>query len=166
MAKNETIPSYVKIIMWVAGIFMPLCLILPFFLYGGGTDTTGHTLDPAALQSGHLAPFGKLNLSSEVAAAAAAAALDAQATYDKVCAACHATGISNAPKLGDQATWQAKIDERGGVEALAEQGIKGINAMPPKGGAALSDEDFKKMVSFMLIKANIDTGSLPVPDAQ
>lgn len=165
MAKIETIPLYAKAIMWVAGIFMPLFLILPFFFYGG-TDTTGHTLDESELQAGSLAPFGKLTLSSDAPAEAAAAVFDVQATYDKVCAACHATGISGAPVQGDQAAWQAKIDERGGVEALAEQGIKGINAMPAKGGAAISDEDFKKMVSFMLIKADIDTGSLPVAEAQ
>lgn len=166
MAKIEKIPPHVKLIMWISGIFMPIFLILPFFFYGG-TDTTGHVLDEAALQAGTLAPFGKLNLSTDAPADAPAAALDAQATYDKVCAACHATGISGSPVLGDQAAWQARVDARGGVEALAEQAIKGINAMPAKGGAAfLSDEDFKKMVAFMLIKANIDTGSLPVAEAQ
>lgn len=165
MAKIETIPPYAKAIMWVAGIFMPLFLILPFFFYGG-TDITGHTLDETELQAGNLAPFGKLTLSSDIPVEAVAAVLDVQATYDKVCAACHATGISGAPVQGNQAAWQAKIDERGSVEALAEQGIKGINAMPAKGGAAISDEDFKKMVSFMLIKADIDTGSLPVAEGQ
>ena len=165
MAKIETIPPYAKAIMWVAGIFMPLFLILPFFFYGG-PDITGHTLDKTELQAGNLAPFAKLTLSRDIPVEAVAAVLDVQATYDKVCAACHATGISGAPVQGNQAAWQAKIDERGSVEALAEQGIKGINAMPAKGGAAISDEDFKKMVSFMLIKADIDTGSLPVAEAQ
>jgi cytochrome c len=29
-------------------------------------------------------------------------------------------------------------------------GIKGINAMPPKGGANISDADFKKAVDYMI----------------
>ena len=124
MAKIETIPPYAKAIMWVAGIFMPLFLILPFFFYGG-TDITGHTLDKTELQAGNLAPFGKLTLSSDIPVEAVAAVLDVQATYDKVCAACHATGISGAPVQGNQAAWQAKIDERGSVEALAHQRYAG-----------------------------------------
>lgn len=169
MAKIEKIPSYVKAILWISSIFMlmPLFLILSFMVSGGGTDTTGHTLNEAELQAKTLMPFGKLTRATDTPAETTVAVLDAQATYDKVCAACHSTGVSGSPIQGDQVAWQARLDARGSAEALAEQAIAGINAMPPKGGASfLSDEDFKKMVAFMLIKANLDTGNLPIPEAQ
>lgn len=161
MAKTVKIPGYVKIIMAVSAIFMPIFLILPFFFWTG-TNTTGQDLDSTILQAGRLAPVGQLTVGDAAPASAAApVALDAQKTYDSVCAACHGTGVSGAPKLGDTAAWQAKLDERGSPEKLAEQAIKGINAMPPKGGTTLSDDDFKKMVAFMLEHAKLDSGDLP-----
>lgn len=168
MANTYQIPRYVKIIMAVAAVFMPIFLILPFFFWTG-TDTQGNELSNQQLQAGRLAPIGHLNIASENASTednTKTAALEPQKVYDSVCSACHNTGVSNAPKFGDHAAWQAKLDERGSAEALAEQAIKGINAMPPKGGTTLSDEDFKKMVAFMLSHADIDTGNLPTADAQ
>ncbi|SUO97717.1 c-type cytochrome [Suttonella ornithocola] len=168
MANNYQIPRYVKIIMAIAAVFMPIFLILPFFFWTG-TDTQGNELSNQQLQAGRLAPVGHLNIANKNASAEntpKATALNPQKVYDSVCAACHNTGISNAPKFGNHAAWQAKLDERGSVDALAEQAIKGINAMPPKGGTTLSDEDFKKMVAFMLSHADIDTGNLPTADAQ
>lgn len=167
MAKTVKIPGYVKIIMGVCAIFMPIFLVLPFFFWTG-TDTTGQDLDTADLQAARLAPVGILTIGSEATGTPANAtpvALDAQKTYDSICAACHGTGVSGAPKFGDTAAWQAKLDERGSADKLAEQAIKGINAMPPKGGSTLSDEDFKKMVAFMLENAKLDTGDLPKANA-
>lgn len=161
MANTVKIPGYVKVIMAVSAVFMPLFLILPFFFWTG-TNTEGLTLDDKSLQTGRLAPVGQLTVGEAKAETAAApAALEPQKVYDSVCSACHSTGVSGAPKFGDTAAWQAKLDERGSPDKLAEQGIKGINAMPPKGGTTLSDDDFKKMVAFMLENAKLDTGDLP-----
>lgn len=132
MAKaNYTIPKNVKIIMAICAIFMPLFLIIPIWMYTG-TAPEEHELDDTSLQAGRLAPVGQLTLSSDKAADknATPVALDPQKTYDTVCAACHNTGISGAPKFGDTAAWEDKIKIRGGIEQLAEQAIKGINAMP------------------------------------
>lgn len=52
--------------------------------------------------------------------------------YKAVCAACHATGAAGAFKFGDKAAWAPHIKE--GVEALTANAIKGIRAMPAKGG--------------------------------
>jgi c(7)-type cytochrome triheme protein len=77
-------------------------------------------------------------------------AAEPQAVYASTCAACHATGVANAPKLGDAAEWQRRL-QRGGQAALIDAAIKGRGAMPPKGGnAALSDADVRATVLFML----------------
>ena len=47
-----------------------------------------------------------------------------QAVYDAVCAACHAAGVLNAPKLGDAKAWAPLIRE--GQKALTRTAIKGI----------------------------------------
>ncbi|MDO4777602.1 MAG: c-type cytochrome [Cardiobacteriaceae bacterium] len=157
MAANTQIPGYAKTLMAVAAVFMPVFLILPFFFWGNENNQIN--LAEQDIQAGRLAPVGRLNLvSSEPAVAeggADAAAFDAEATYKNVCAACHATGVLNAPKLGDTAQWQAKLDERGGIDGLIKQGIQGLNAMPPKGGATVSDEEFGKVVKYMLKNSSI-----------
>jgi len=72
-----------------------------------------------------------------------------QAVYEKNCAACHATGVAGAPKIGDKAAWAGHLAE--GIDHLTEVAIKGEGAMPPKGGNPdLSDEEVRAAVSYML----------------
>lgn len=157
MAANTQIPGYAKTLMAVAAVFMPVFLILPFFFWGNENNQID--LAEQDIQAGRLAPVGRLNLASNEPAAAdggaGAAAFDAETVYKNVCAACHATGVLNAPKLGEAAQWQAKLNERGSIDALIKQGIQGLNAMPPKGGATISDEEFGKVVKYMLKNSGI-----------
>ena len=87
-----------------------------------------------------------------VVAAAAPVAAQADATpalYTQTCAVCHATGVANAPKLGDKAAWAPRL--AAGVDGLTASAIKGKGAMPPKGGAAAaSDADLKAVVAYMV----------------
>jgi c(7)-type cytochrome triheme protein len=72
-----------------------------------------------------------------------------KSVYQATCAACHATGIAGAPKLGDQTAWAARV--KAGNAALYGNAIKGKGAMPAKGGnAALPDAEVKSAVDFML----------------
>jgi len=86
------------------------------------------------------------------AAAKAAPAGGGKATYDSVCAVCHAVGVAGAPKFGDKAAWAPRVKQ--GLEALHASALKGKGAMPPKGGnAALSDADVKAAVDYMAAAA-------------
>lgn len=83
-------------------------------------------------------------------AATMAQADTAEETYNKVCVTCHATGVANAPKKGDKAAWEARIKERGGIDALVASAKTGRNAMPPKGTCmACTDEELKAIAEFM-----------------
>ncbi len=85
-------------------------------------------------------------------AALPAAAADGKAVYDKTCVACHASGVANAPKLGDKAAWAPRIAT--GKDALLASVIKGKGAMPPKAGAAdLKDDDLKAAIEYMVSAA-------------
>jgi len=82
-------------------------------------------------------------------AIAPAQAADGKAIYDKTCVACHASGVANAPKLGDKAAWAPRA--AAGKDALLSSVIKGKGAMPPKAGAAdLKDDEIKAAIDFML----------------
>jgi cytochrome c5 len=66
-----------------------------------------------------------------------------------VCQTCHGAGLVGAPKIGDKAAWQPRLAQ--GVNPLHEHAIKGIRAMPPRGGnPSLSDAEVSAAVDYML----------------
>ena len=84
----------------------------------------------------------------EPAAVAFDGSLDAEMIYSNVCAACHTTGVANAPKPGSPEL--AQRAEKG-TDALIKTAIDGLNAMPARGGRPdLSDEQMKAVVEYML----------------
>lgn len=65
-----------------------------------------------------------------------------------VCSMCHATGLMNAPKIGDKAQWQPRIAQ--GYELLVKHAIEGIRTMPARGGnLALTDGEVANAVAHM-----------------
>lgn len=85
-------------------------------------------------------------------AAPAESGADGEALYASApCAACHAAGIAEAPKLGDTEAWAPRLDK--GIETLYASAINGIGTMPPKGGAGLPDEEIKAIVDYMIGEA-------------
>lgn len=81
------------------------------------------------------------------------------AVYKAVCAACHDTGAAGAPKTGDNGAWAARLAK--GQATLVSNAIKGINAMPAKGGNPdLDDVEVARAVVFM---ANKSGGNLKEP---
>ncbi|MGQ0650982.1 MAG: c-type cytochrome [Betaproteobacteria bacterium] len=79
------------------------------------------------------------------------AAADGKKVYDSACVACHATGVANAPKLGDMAAWAPRIAQ--GTDAMLQSVLKGKGAMPPKAGTTLSDAELRAGVEFMMSQA-------------
>ena len=78
--------------------------------------------------------------------------------YAAQCAACHAAGVANAPKLGDAAAWAPRV--KTGYEALLTSALKGKGAMGAQGGGDFSDFEIGRAVVYM---ANQSGGSLAEP---
>lgn len=75
--------------------------------------------------------------------------VDGKKVYEGLCAACHMTGAAGAPKVGDKAAWAPRIAQ--GADTLHQHAIKGIRAMPAKGGnPALSDAEVSAAVDHMV----------------
>jgi cytochrome c5 len=100
---------------------------------------------------------GKLNVSEAAAPAAmsgdsasdaAGAAADPAALYQASCFACHGTGAAGAPVLGDKDAWAPRIAQ--GEATVLEHAINGLNAMPPRGGSSLTDDEIKAIVEYMI----------------
>lgn len=80
---------------------------------------------------------------------------------DQVCAACHATGALNAPKIGDNAAWAKLIPQ--GLDLLTKHAVSGIRQMPARGGNPdLSDLEIARAIVYMV---NQSGGSLKEPEA-
>jgi cytochrome c5 len=111
------------------------------------------TTADADLVNARIKPIGQVRIndgSAPVAAApkAASGGRSAADIYKKACMACHATGVANAPKVGDQAAWDARMAK--GMDTLVASVNKGMGAMPPKAGdASLTDDEIKATTKFM-----------------
>lgn len=88
----------------------------------------------------------------EAAPAAPAASADVgKKLYESACMMCHATGVAGAPKTGDKAEWAKRLQK--GADTLHANSIKGIGAMPPKGGSSASDAEVKAAVDYILAQS-------------
>ncbi len=69
--------------------------------------------------------------------------------YETYCMACHATGVSEAPVLGNAEMWAPRIEK--GIDTLYQNSINGINVMPPRGTCVdCSDDEMRATVDFMV----------------
>jgi len=72
---------------------------------------------------------------------------DTKAAYEASCVMCHGTGV--APAAGDKAGWAPFMEK--GLDKVYKNGLEGTKmGMPAKGGSALSDEEFKQVVDYIL----------------
>ncbi|MBI5275365.1 MAG: cytochrome c5 family protein [Burkholderiales bacterium] len=113
----------------------------------------GHPRDQPLLEIREMTMIAKgLVALMTMGVAGVAMAADGKAVYEKACVACHATGVANAPKLGDKAAWAPRIGQ--GKATLVATVKTGKGAMPPKAGnAALTDDEISAAVDFLLAAA-------------
>lgn len=82
--------------------------------------------------------------------------------YQQLCIACHATGVANAPKVGDRQAWKPLIAE--GQVTLTAHGWAGVRAMPAQGGdPKLGIEDFARALAWM-VRSSGGTWNDPDPE--
>ncbi|WIO73697.1 cytochrome c5 family protein [Porticoccaceae bacterium LTM1] len=124
-------------------------------LSGCGSDEPAeYTAEQEKAIVDRIAPVGEVAMEGDAIAAAPVAAAPAgprsgEDIYKKSCFACHATGASGAPKLGDAAAWKPRADQ--GMETLLKHAWNGFNAMPPKGTCFdCSEDEIKAAIQHML----------------
>lgn len=78
--------------------------------------------------------------------------------YRRYCSVCHSQGIAGAPKTGDEAAWQKRLDQ--GWPTLMKHAIQGYKGMPAKGHCMkCSDQDIRESIEFMIRHSGIDETS-------
>lgn len=84
-----------------------------------------------------------------------------EVVYKGVCAACHDTGVSGAPKFGDGAAWAPRVAQ--GLDTLLQSAMKGKGAMAPQAGGEYTDQEIANAVVWM---ANAGGGKFEAPKLQ
>jgi len=172
MSEHDEHSSFIKtpqqliVIVLLAFLVPVIGIVLLVKLVIDRPNTDPRTLAPEAVAA-RIQPVGRIQFADdpkyqqEMAAApasapaaaaqpaAAAGPVDGKAVYDKACVACHATGVANAPKLGDKAAWAPRIGT--GVDALIKSVVAGKGAMPPKAGnPGLTDAEIRAAVDYLV----------------
>lgn len=153
-----------QLIAAVAAAFLiPIIVIVLLVQYVASESTSGAGSDsqtPEAIAA-RLKPVADVGFTLKDANAPKALQTG-EAVYKAVCAACHTTGAAGAPKLGDAAGWSARISQ--GQATLVSNAIKGIRAMPAKGGNPdLDDIEVERAVVYL---ANQSGGKLKEPEVK
>ncbi len=160
MADHDEHSSFIKTpqqlvtVVVLAFVVPVLGIVMLVNLVTGKPHAAPGELSPEAVAA-RIQPVGKVEVG---AAGAGGAAKTGEAIVKEVCSACHVAGVANAPKLGDKAAWAPRL--KLGLEGLTQSVIKGKNAMPPRAGTSLSDEELARAVVFM---ANGAGGNLKEP---
>src|ERR1700683_105561 len=144
----------------VLGILIVFAIILFGVARSIGADTQGQAvlLEPLHLKDvqDNIAPFaheaiaGKDNSALAVVSAPAVAAdvpTTGEQAFNKVCSACHSTGVNGAPKIGDHAAWGPRIAQ--GKDALYSHAIAGKGNMPARGGTTWPHAPIRTAVDYM-----------------
>jgi cytochrome c5 len=147
----------------VAGFLVPIICIILLVQYVANSDRSGsgsESQTPEAIAA-RLKPVADEGFTLKDASAPKQLQ-SGEAVFKAVCAACHATGAAGAPKVGDAGAWSARISQ--GFTTLADHAIKGIRAMPAKGGNPdLDDVEVERAFVYM---ANQSGASFKEPEVK
>jgi cytochrome c5 len=147
---DKTFVATFAIVLGILGAFTVTIWVVAHAI--GAQQLEQDEADLKARLEERIKPVGQVvtDASQLLAAAPAATArppMSGKEVVTKVCGACHASGVLNAPKIGDKAEW----NKRGNLTALLAGAKNGKNAMPPKGGdPSLSDEELKAAIAEMV----------------
>ncbi|MFZ9527985.1 MAG: c-type cytochrome [Burkholderiales bacterium] len=138
-------PKQLAIVVALAFIVpVVVIIVLAQFAAGGKKSTASPAAQEEAVAK-RLKPAGEVMIS---ASGSAQQLRDGKTVAETACAACHATGAMNAPKIGDKAAW-GKLTSRS-LEALTASAIKGVRQMPARGGNPdLADVEIARAIVYM-----------------
>lgn len=139
-----------QLVVAVAGFFLVIVIgiiLLVSFVTNTHTAGAGSDSQSTAAVNARIAPMAAEGFTLRDANAPKVIQ-GAEAVYTAVCAACHASGLAGAPKIGDAPAWGPRIKQ--GYDTLLKHAIEGIRAMPAKGGNPdLDDLEVARAVVFM-----------------
>lgn len=165
-AQNDA--AFLRMFLVILGAllaFTAIILIAANQIIGSVEEDRGEDPRQRAAVAERIKPVGRVDVA--VADAAPAAPKSGADIVASACFACHGTGVLGAPKIGDKAAWEPRLQAANGLDGLTASAIKGKGGMPPKGGAMVSDAEIRAAVENMLTQSGVDLaatgGAEPAP---
>ncbi len=155
--------EFINYFMAVLGVLIAITAIL--LVLANNLASRQQTMDVAMLErtKERIAPIGQVNIGSvptpkasetDAGGKATAVAFSPEGVYQSVCHTCHGTGVLESPRIDDAAEWKKRL--AAGLDTVYQKAIQGVGNMPAKGGRTdLSDQNFKKIVDYMLTQAGV-----------
>ncbi len=123
------------------------------------TDTPKAAKDDESAVLSRIKPVGDVVLA---VASGPKGQLTGEQVYNQVCKTCHEGGLAGAPRIGDKVAWGKVIAQ--GLTPTVDHALKGIRAMPPKGGNPdFENIEVERGVIFMANKAGANWKEPPAP---
>ena len=143
-----------QLVIAVAGFFLVIVLgiiLLVTFVTNASTTGAGSNAQSAEAIAARIRPVSDAGFTLRDTNTPRVL-LAGGAVYTATCAACHDSGMAGSPKTGNTAAWTARLAQ--GYDTLVTHAIKGIRAMPAKGGNPdLDDLEVARAVVFMTNKS-------------
>jgi len=119
------------IVAVLLAFLVPILLIVMIvqLVTGGLRVETGGALMSEDAVATRLHPVGEVTLAQ---ATPVTGNRSGEEVVKAVCQTCHGAALLGSPKIGDAAAWKPRIAQ--GEKTLVEHALKGIRAMPAKGG--------------------------------
>ena len=144
------------VVVVVLAFVVPIAVIIILSQYITGTPKGADENDSLVLA--RIKPVGDVQLALP---SGPKGQLGGEQVYNQVCKTCHEGGLAGAPKMGDKAAWAKVIAQ--GLAPTVDHAIKGIRAMPAKGGNPdFESIEIERAVIFM---ANNSGGTWKEPPA-
>ena len=144
------------VVVVVLAFVVPIAVIIILSQYITGTPKGADENDSLVLA--RIKPVGDVQLALP---SGPKGQLSGEQVYSQVCKTCHEGGLAGAHKVGDKAAWAKVIAQ--GLGPTVDHAIKGIRAMPAKGGNPdFENIEIERAVIFM---ANKSGGSWKEPPA-
>lgn len=147
------------LVLVVLGALAVLFLVAALLIADSEDTYVPSGMTEAEVIAERVKPLGEVNMGGPVVAEASggedegdAGPREAQAVYEGVCAACHASGTLGAPEFGDTAAWEERAQK--GMETLIDHSVNGFNQMPAQSASA-SEEEIERAISYMLEEAGV-----------
>ncbi|MCB1923072.1 MAG: cytochrome c5 family protein [Gammaproteobacteria bacterium] len=166
-AHNDS--AFLRMFLIVLGAlvaFTIIILVLARSITSSVEEARGPDPRVRAAVAERIKPVGSVDVA--MANAAPAAPKSGAEVVAAACNSCHGAGVLGAPKIGDAAAWQQRLDAVGGIDGLTASAIAGKGAMPPKGGSMSSEAEIKAAIEHMLKESGVDVaaaGSAPAAPA-
>ena len=123
------------------------------------TDQPKPAADNDAAVLARLKPVGDLQIA---AASGPKGQLTGEQVFNQTCKTCHEAGLAGSPKVGDKKAWAKVIAQ--GLATTVDHAVKGIRAMPPKGGNPdYENVEIERAVVYMANQAGANWKAAPPP---